>query len=276
MKKCGVIKKEKVNDQMNNFKNEKEIITVTQLPVIEQALDNISSKIEHEIQEAKNTLPSDLSKTTVHLKKLRAKLKKEFEWIESQRKTVKSEILKPYLDFEVLYKSKISDKFKEADKYFKSKISEIESEIKSEKEAKLKDYFIDVATSKDIKYISFEDLNLKINLSDSLKSYYSKINEITDNISNDLKVLNDNISDEKTKYEIILDYKKTLNLAQSMILMTEKQNQIKKIMEDKNQKEVLEAPSLENEEKFEMSFTVTGTKKQLKALKDYLIQNNLI
>ena len=47
-------------------------------------------------------------------------------------------------------------------------------------------------------------------------------------------------------------------------------------MEDKNQKEVLEAPSLENEEKFEMSFTVTGTKKQLKALKDYLIQNNLI
>lgn len=261
---------------MNNFKNEKEIITVTQLPVIEQALDNISSKIEHEIQEAKNTLPSDLSKTTVHLKKLRAKLKKEFEWIESQRKTVKSEILKPYLDFEVLYKSKISDKFKEADKYFKSKISEIESEIKSEKAAKLKDYFIDVATSKDIKYISFEDLNLKINLSDSLKSYYSKINEITDNISNDLKVINDNISDEKTRYEIILDYKKTLNLAQSMLLMTEKQNQIKKIMEDKNQKEVLEAPSLENEEKFEMSFTVTGTKKQLKALKDYLIQNNLI
>ncbi len=61
-----------------------------------------------------------------------------------------------------------------------------------------------------------------------------------------------------------------------MLLMTEKQNQIKKIMEDKNQKEVLEAPSLENEEKFEMSFTVTGTKKQLKALKDYLIQNNLI
>mgnify|MGYP002678290721 FL=1 len=261
---------------MNNFKNEKEIITVTQLPVIEQALDNISSKIEHEIQEAKNTLPSDLSKTTVHLKKLRAKLKKEFEWIESQRKTVKSEILKPYLDFEVLYKSKISDKFKEADKYFKSKISEIESEIKAEKAAKLKDYFIDVATSKNIKYISFEDLNLKINLSDSLKSYYSKINEITDNISNDLKVLNDNISDEKTRYEIILDYKKTLNLAQSMLLMTEKQNQIKKIMEDKNQKEVLEAPSLENEEKFEMSFTVTGTKKQLKALKDYLIQNNLI
>lgn len=261
---------------MNNFKNEKEIITVTQLPVIEQALDNISSKIEHEIQEAKNTLPSDLSKTTVHLKKLRAKLKKEFEWIESQRKTVKSEILKPYLDFEVLYKSKISDKFKEADKYFKSKISEIESEIKEEKAAKLKDYFIDVATSKNIKYINFEDLNLKINLSDSLKSYYSKINEITDNISNDLKVINDNISEEKTKYEIILDYKKTLNLAQSMLLVTEKQNQIKKIMEYKDQKEVLEAPSLENEEKFEMSFTVTGTKKQLKALKDYLIQNNLI
>ena len=143
-------------------------------------------------------------------------------------------------------------------------------------EAKLKDYFIDVATSKNIKYISFEDLNLKINLSDSLKSYYSKINEITDNISNDLKVLNDNISDEKTRYEIILDYKKTLNLAQSMLIMAEKQNQIKKIMGDKNQKEVLDAPSLENEEKFEMSFTVRGTKKQLKALKDYLIQNNLI
>ncbi len=68
-----------------------------------------------------------------------------------------------------MYKSKISDKFKEADKYFKSKISEIESEIKAEKESKLKDYFIDVATSKNIKYISFEDLNLKINLSDSLK-----------------------------------------------------------------------------------------------------------
>lgn len=252
------------------------LIILRQLPIIEQTIEEISQKIDNEIREAKNTIPSDLDKTSSHLKKTRARIKKEFEAIESQRKKVKSEILKPYMEFEVIYKAKISEKFKEADKYFKSRIDEIESQIKEEKEQKLKDYFEDIASYKNIDVIDFEDLNLKINLSESMKSYYSKIDEILNRIDNDLKVIKDNFSDEKVRYEIILNYKKTLNLAESMLIMKEKEKEIKNIMERKCHKEILEAPNLDNEEKFTMSFTVTGTKRELKALKEYLTINNLI
>ena len=230
------------------------LIILRQLPIIEQTIEEISQKIDNEIREAKNTIPSDLDKTSSHLKKIRAKIKKEFEAIESQRKKVKSEILKTSMEFEAIY----------------------QAQIKEEKEQKLKDYFEDIASYKNIDVIDFEDLNLKINLSESMKSYYSKIDEILNRIDNDLKVIKDNFSDEKVRYEIILNYKKTLNLAESMLAMKEKEREIKNIMDRKGHKEILEAPNLDNEEKFEMSFTVTGTKKQLKALKEYLTVNNLI
>ena len=49
------------------------------------------------------------------IKQIRADLNKEFKEVEQQRKTVKEKILEPYMQFEGVYKTYISDKYKEAD-----------------------------------------------------------------------------------------------------------------------------------------------------------------
>jgi hypothetical protein len=253
----------------------KKIISIRQLPIIEQALDEISKSIDLEIKKAKELVPIDPSKTTSSLKKIRAKLKKDFDFIELQRKAVKSEIMKPYLEFESIYKSKISDKYKEADNYFKNKISEIESEVKTEKEIKIKTYFDDLTAAKNISGIDYEDLKIDVKISGSLRSYYEQVKNRVENISNDFEAINALNLDENQKYEFILEYKKTFDLTGTVLKLEQKRKDIEKLKEKQEKpKEILEAP--EDDEIFEMTFTVRGTKKKLKALKQYLIENKLI
>ena len=257
------------------MEKQRQLITLKQLPIIEQALEEISKSIDLEIKKAKELVPIDPSKTTASLKKIRAKLKKDFDLIETQRKAVKSEIMKPYLEFEEIYKNKISNKYAEVDNYFKSKISEIESEIKKEKEAKVRYYFRDLATSRNVFGIIYEDLKIDVKLSGSLKSYYEQVKEKVEKISSDFEAINALNLDENQKYEFILEYKKTFNLTDTVLKLEQKRKDIEKLKgEQEKPKEVLEAP--EDNEIFEMTFTVRGTKKKLKALKQYLIQNGLI
>lgn len=257
----------------DNF--ETRVITLKQLPIIEQTLDIISQKIDYDIEQSKQMVASDPNKTTAHLKKLRAALKKDFNLIEEQRKYVKSEIMKPYLDFENLYKVKISGKYKEADKYFKDKIDEIESIVKAEKEAKIKDYFDDLSISKGIIGISYENLGINVNLSGSLKSYYEQVKEKVESISSDFEAINALNLDENEKFELLIEYKKTFDLSATILKLEQKKKEIELLKgEPENKKEVLEAP--EDDEVFELTFTVRGNKKKLKALKQYLIENKLI
>lgn len=251
-----------------------EVITLKQLPIIEQTLDAISQQIDYDIEQSKKMVSSNPDKTTSHLKKIRAKLKKDFNLIEEQRKAVKSEIMRPYLEFENLYKEKISDKYKEADKYFKDQIDELENEVKTEKEEKIKAYFNDLVLSKGIRIIDFKDLQIKVNLSGSLKSYYEQVEEKVNKIDSDLKAISNIETDENTKLDILYEYRKTLDLSGAMLKIEDKKQELEKISEPKDKKEVLEAP--EDDEVFELTFTVRGTKKKLKALKKYLIENKLI
>lgn len=253
-----------------------EVITLKQLPIIEQTLDAISQQIDYDIEQSKKMVSSNPDKTTSHLKKIRAKLKKDFSLIEEQRKYVKSEIMKPYLDFENLYKEKISEKYKEADIYFKSQIDDIESEIKDEKRKKVEDYFKDLAISKGIAGVSFSDLGVDIKLSGSLKSYYDTVKEKVESIDNDFKAVNSLNLDEDEKFELLLEYKKNLDLSAAMIKLEQKKQEIEELKGESETKkeEVLEAP--EDDEVYTMSFTVKGSKKKLKALKEYLIENGLI
>lgn len=250
------------------------VITVKQLPVIEQTLDEISKTIDLEIERAKSIVPVDANKTSIALKKSRSDLRKDFEWIEVQRKAVKTEIMRPYLEFEELYKSKISDKYKEADIYFKEKIDEIETKAKTEKREKVKDYFIDLALSSGISGISFEDLNIDIKISGSFKSYCDRVKEKIEKISSDFKAIDAMNLGENEKLELILEYKKTFDLSSSVLKIEQKKKEIEKLKSPETQKEILEAP--EDDEVLEMTFTVRGSKKKLKALKEYLIENKLI
>lgn len=263
------------------MENISKLITIKQLPIIEQMLDNMSSDIDKKIDMAMNLVPENSERELAETKKIRAQLNKDLAELENVRKNVKTEIMAPYLEFECIYKEKISDKFKEADKFFKGKIDSIESKIKETRKSGLKEYFDEYCLSTGVNCLQFEDLPIKINISGSDKSYRNKIKEFVDKVKQDLSVI-DTAKDEQTRLEILLDYKRDFNVNRAILDHDKKERELEKLKNDNQvdnslQKETLSTPVTEVDNTvYTMEFKVHGTKEQLKALKQYLIDNKLI
>jgi hypothetical protein len=261
-----------------------ELIIVKQLPVIEQMLDEMSKEIDAKIETALRLIPEDPDRILAETKKIRAELNKELAELETARKKVKTEVMQPYLEFEEIYKTKISDKYKKADKVFKSKIEECENAIKEKRAEGFIEFFNEYCKANGITErlgeIVFEDMPLKVGVSGSDRSYREKIKDWLDGIKSDLEVI-ENSRDEKTKLELLVEYKKDFNLRRAILEYEQRERSINEVKGGAQKTEPAEqeitAPAVqETGEVFEMTFTVHGTKTQLKALKEYLVQNNLI
>lgn len=255
-----------------------ELIVIKQLPIIEQMLDKMSVEIDKKIDSALNLVPDDADKMLSETKKIRAELNKDLAELESARKNVKAEIMKPYLDFEEIYKIKISDKYKKADKILKGRIEDTESEIKRIRAEKLQKYFNEYCLSENVTGVTFEDVPIKINLSGSDKSYREKIKSWIDKVKQDLAVIN-TAKDEQTRLELLLDYKKDFDVNRAILDHEKRTREIEELKAKQNvtSDENLSAPSVtEDNEVYEMTFSVRGTKSQLRELKQYLIDNKLI
>lgn len=138
---------------------------------------------------------------------------------------------------------------------------------------------------------------LNITLSTSEKSLKEQIIAYLDKIKTELEVINtvDN------KIEVLAEYKSTLDLKQSILTVCErkereaeelkKQQKIEEELcksrivkaEDnlyapnvRDEEEITAPKVIEEEKKYTMTFTVTGTMEQLKELKQYLVNNNLL
>lgn len=255
-----------------------ELIVIKQLPIIEQMLDKMSAEIDTKIDEAVQLIPENSERILAETKKIRAELNKDLAELESARKNVKNEIMQPYLDFEKIYKEKISDKYKKADKFFKEKIEGIEYDIKKERRDNLNEYFIEYCKAESVTDVTLEDMNLKINISGSDKSYREKIKKWIDKVKQDLAVIN-TAKDEQTRLEILLDYKTDFDVNRAILDHEKRTREIEELKAKQNvtSDENLSAPSVtEDNEVYEMTFSVRGTKSQLKELKKYLVENKLI
>jgi len=253
------------------------LITIKQLPIIEQMLDEMSGEIDKKIEFALLIVPENSDKVLSETKKIRAALNKDLAELETARKNVKNEIMKPYLEFESIYKTKISDKFKQADTILKNKIDACETNIKDNRKKDLEEFFNEYCRAQKVDGVYFENMGLKINISGSDKSYRDKIKEWIDKVKKDLEVI-ETAKDEQTKLELLLDYRKDFNINRAILDHEKREREIERL---KNIKETtpeeLSAPETNGDtEIFELNFVVRGTKKQLKALKEYLIENKLI
>lgn len=268
-----------------------ELIVIKQLPIIEENLKSLSEEIDKKLETAKALVCND--NTVKEVKKLRAELNKEFKELETQRKLVKTEIEKPYKEFEEIYKKYISSKFNLADTELSNKINEVESELKHTKEVEVKEYFDELKLSSGIDFINFCDSNITVNLSASMKSLKTQCKEFISKVDEDLRT----IKTLEHSDEIEVEYRKTLNLNQSIQEVTNRHSaleQLKRIEESAKETveleekivekvdEVLQAPDViegqmsiddfeeQVEEFLEMTFTVRGTLTQLKQIKQFL------
>ena len=272
----------------------KDLIIVKQLPQIEEHLKELSAEIDKKVESAKSLVCTEESVKTI--KQVRADLNKEFKELEMQRKNVKEQILAPYMQFEEVYKTYISEKYKSADVDLKTKIDNTENELKAQKEQEIKDYFEEYKTANDIDFVTFEQANINVTLSASKKSLKEQAKKFIDEVVDDLKL----IETQDCKEEILVEYKQTLNISRAIqdvanrhkLLEEEKRKQeelkSKQLEEAQRQAEisikeqeiatkealnnfVIEAPKVEEQEEvLTLKFTVKGTRSKLKELKKFL------
>ena len=213
-----------------------ELIVVKQLPVIEEQLKTLSIEIDKKVENAKGLVCTD--ETVKEVKQVRADLNKEFKDLETQRKLVKEQVLAPYMQFEEVYKQYVSDKYKGADIELKNKVDNVEKELKTKKEQEIKDYFEEYKTANNINFITYEQTKINVILSASIKSLKEQVKAFIDKIVDDLKL----IETQEHKAEILVEYKQTLNVSQSITVVT---NRFKAVEEEMKRQEELKQKQLE-------------------------------
>lgn len=264
----------------------KDLIEVKQLPVIEEQLRSVSTVIDERVKNATSLVCTEESVKTI--KEIRAELNKDYKEFENKRKLVKEQVLKPYNDFENVYKECISDKFRNADLILKGKIDNVENELKSKKEKEIKEYFEEYKTANNIDFITYGQARINVTLSASMKGLKEQAKQFIDKIVDDLKL----IETQEHKTEILVEYKQTLNVSQAIASVA---NRFKAIEEEKKKIEqekelqrfvvdtakdsdkyseqiILNSPSVEEktEEILTLKFTVRGTRTKLRELKKFL------
>lgn len=259
-----------------------ELIIIKQLPQIEEHLKELSLEVEEKVKNATSLVCTE--ENVKAIKQIRADLNKEFKEVEQQRKAVKERILAPYMQFEEVYKTYISDKYKVADNDLKTKIDLTENELKAKKEQEIKEYFEEYKTANNIDFITYGQARINVTLSASMKSLKEQVKQFIDKIVDDIKL----IETQEHKAEILVEYKQTLNVSNAITTVVnrfraveeEKTRQEQKIIIESNEKHEITEESykqLENvfnkkeEKTYTITFTVTGTAVKLKQLKQYLL-----
>jgi len=267
----------------------RDVIIVEQLPVIAEQLRSIKAEIE---EITSNALSLECTEDTVkEVKKERAKLNKLYAEFEARRREVKEQILAPYNEFERVYKECVREPFSYADTKLQEKIRNVEHELKREKRDKLREYYEEYRTSIGLteRDAPFEEANINVTLTATLKSLKEKAKEHLDRVQRDLAM----IATLENHAEVLAEYRYTGNVTDAIANVNARK---KAIEEELNRAEFIDditnaeaiakvnealeafAPPVVidgNEDLYEVTFTVRGTIAQLKALREFLVNEGL-
>ena len=189
---------------------ETELIVIEQLPIIKEQLRQIKTHVDGMVAEA---LALDCNEETVKaIKEKRAELNKTACAFEDKRKEVKKAVLAPYEEFEAVYKECVIDAFKKADNELKSRIAIVEDGVKQNKQDDVINYFAEYAVSVNLDFVRFEDLAIKITLSDSVKKLKEQVKTALDRIYADVIMIN-TLQDAD---EIMTEYKRTYDASNAI------------------------------------------------------------
>lgn len=268
---------------------DKGIIEVKQLPIIVEQLQEVKAEVTAKVEQALSLVCTE--DTVKDVKKVRSDLNKELKDYEERRKAVKKAIMTPYEQFEAVYKDCISDTYKKADTELKGKIDSVENELKEKKRKEVWYYFEELCEANSLDFITFENANINVTLSASMKSLKEQAKAFVDKIVDDLNL----IDTQEHKDEILYEYKQSLNVSNAITTVANRYKAIEeaKAREEERKareqaeaeavakvEEVVEAvapptvepiaPPVEEEKTYTLKFTVRGTMPQLKALKEFL------
>ena len=285
------------------------LITLKQAPIIVyEQIKAVGQQIEAKIAELNldNQLVTD--ETLKSAKNTRTMLRKELAVFEEQRKFIKDQVNAPYEAFEKAYKEHIKVHYDKADSTLKAKIDEVQNRLLDDKQGRIKDYFTELCQSQGIDFLIFERLPLNITLSDSDKKFKNEVANFVSEVSKSLEFIESLTDPDEYKAEILADYKQTLDVMMSInnakYRKQQREAELQRLEAQKVRAEqarlaaearakevaplqapeevpppaIQEAPAPPQEVTPDLivtNFTVQGTMEQLRALKAYILSNNI-
>lgn len=275
-----------------------QIITIKQLPIIEERLQLIKAEIDAKTQ---HVLALDCNDATVKaIKSLRADLNKDFSELEEKRKEVKRAVMSPYERFEEVYTECVTNIYKQTDAILKDRIAIVENAIKANKENEIRAYYDEYAESLGVDFIPYEKSGITVTLSASAKKLKEQAAAYLDRIADELKLIG--TQPQELQSEILVEYKRTVNVAYSIQTVIERKKAIEEEAERARQQaeqqtiyeaaearvdEAVESYGEEQQEAiapptvaeiqeqpaklYRVAFAVNGTLEEIKALKNFLV-----
>ena len=195
-------------EEMIIVKDNPNLIVINQLPVISEQLDMVKAEIQRRTAFADTVTVSEENRQEI--KKMRAAMNAEKSRLDDVYKTAIEKVIAPIQAVQDKYKDCVG-LYTKANSQLKAKIDVIEDGLKLAKENSVKEYFEELVTAKNIDFISFEQLGLKITLSVSEKKLKEQVNNIVERVATDLKA----IDIQEDKEEILVEYKKHLNVSEA-------------------------------------------------------------
>lgn len=287
-----------------------EIILLKQEPIIEYSLlAQVGEEVRARIADLNLEGQVVTDQTVKSVKDMRAELNKEFAEFEKQRKFIKEAVSKPYQEFEAKYKEFVAKHYNEADDTLKGKIFSFENTLRLEREKELQGYFAELCSAKNIDFVPFGLMHLNITLSASMKSLKTQILEFVSKVEQDIELAKTVSDSQEFNDKVMYEYRRSLDINNAINTVKEREQALiaakekaeaeakrkaeaeeqarlqaeKEATEQPTVAEPLKAPMVEEQqpastttaEEFEMTFTVKGTFEQLKALKQFIVDNNI-
>ena len=197
------------------------LITVKQLPIIEEHLERMRQEITAMVAEVL-ALPVT-NETVKEIKKKRTELRKQWRELEEKRKEVKNEVLEPYNAFDKIFKDCVTEIFQSADDTLGAQIAEVENARKTEKEANVRAYFAERAASLNLPdYITYERMGLNIILSITETKYKEQAKAFLDRAASDLQL----IETQEHSEEILVEYKQSLDASKAILIVSDRHKKI--------------------------------------------------
>lgn len=261
-----------------------DIISINELSVTEINLKRISVEHKEQLENALKMACTEETKKAV--KAYRAELNKLYGELENERKAVTAEYEKPLKEFKTMYDIYIAQPFKEADQALKQKIDDVEKAQKGTKREAVESYARELIQAYTLTWLDVYQVMPNITLSASEKALKKQVKDTVDRIKSEV----DCINAMPDSSELMAEYMNCLNLADAQMIVTQRKKAIEQAEQAKaaykEQEEVKQevterieqlAPPVEvgEEKTYTMTFTVSGTIEQLKALKAFMIANNI-
>lgn len=262
-----------------------ELIKVESLPKIFYQLELIGKQIDKALDGVDEMECNEDNKKEV--KKRKQEITAFKNMMEDKRKEIKKQVMDKYDEFNEKYTDEVLTKLVKAETTLNEKVTVIENQQKQEKRENIELFANEHFKFNNIEdIVCFDDMNLNITLTASEKSLKEQVIQFCERIVNDLKL----IELEEYKDEIFVEYKKSLDFTKSKLEVCTRYKMLEEVKQRNEQQvvkkeqeeqvvavveEVVAPKVVDDEDVITCSFTVTGTKSQIRQIKNLIIELGL-